>query len=595
MTYQRQGVYRKFNRSVYGQLVNRSLRRRLSDNRSPGQQQGQDPGGFQVTAIPDFALIGNGEEFRLEPDVGAATATSWSFSGLPTDWTGDTATGVIEGTLFDPIAAQTITVSATDGADNDDETFNLTVTDPPNALAALPNGTLVLLIGSGQSNWVSTIESVPAYNETPIANSSLQNSAGSFVAFSHNATFTRLQDYFAQEFESVYPNLRLIISEFGDGGNGFENGAGTFAPGGSAQLELYENVENAYQRLRLGNLPFVVWGMIWIHGNADSNTDADAAAYASQLTNFFQGVRDLVGGVLNVVSHRFWAPTYDSGSASVVARIQQIRDAAVALSQGWINLDDITDAASGLGTDNIHYNQAGNRKNALRAFNALQAQPAPTLIDPNVGIHVYGLDITSAAALPAEITEVDPDGSVFLNPSTAVGLRIRRNAALSYGTHYIRTTNPVSWNFALNFLIRTPTNVADANVIGLSNDPAGWDARTDQTTFVWRADTGNLLVDNTVVDTFGLPGQGVSQINRYMNLEFVRSGDDIVVSAYDMAITTLDVFPSIGTFFRLPLTPFATYTWVGGALTLNNPIMFIDAAGGGTDMRLVLFKEAIPG
>ncbi len=552
-------------------------------------------GNFAINAISPISVVGNGQELTLQPTVINEAATpTWSFSGLPTDWTGDTATGLIQGTQTSvdqstPLTAS-VTVTANDGVESVNETASITINPPPLALASMPAGTPILFIGSGQSNWVSTAQSAPAYADTPIANAVIQNSAGSFIPFEHNPGFSRPQDYFARDFEVQYPNLRLLVVEHGDGGNGFESGTGTFAVGGAARNTLFNFIENAWQRLRLGNVPFVVWGMFWIQGNADANNLAEAQAHGTQLPIFFDDIDALFGFHIPKVVARFWSVNYENPTTPQTPNVQEIRDDHEALSDAWTNLDDITNVAQGMGTDNVHYNQTGNQKNAARALAALNSLPAPTLIDPNQGIHIDGRDITDVNNLPAEITLVSPDSSVLLAPQNLVGMRIRRNNSPGvYGTYYLRATSPMSWDNAVVISMRTGTNAADQNVAGISQDPAAWDARTDNTTIVWRNNTGELMIDNTVVDTFA----GAIAANQFIQLQFQRIDDDIRVEIFSLSIGTLEVFQSFARYFRNPLAPLATYTWVDGALTLTNPIPFLDAHGAGTDFRFLLFKEAL--
>ena len=536
-----------------------------------------------IQSINDITVVGDGTELVITPQrvSGVTQPLTFTPQDLPPRWTVDTATGVMNGTINDAFDQQ-VSVGITDGVDSETDRFQFTITPPTNPFAGLAAGTIVLMPESGQSNKVGTVRAAPS-GLTLSRTWKISTSNNSIESLEPSASFSRPGEYFSALFETANPNLYLLWADHGDGGEGFRDGAGTFAPGGSARLELFRMISSAAEFLLTGDVPFVIGPFPWQHGNAETNNDASANSYESYLVPFYNEVEGALplpqGESLKTIATRFIVPTYDpEATTGVSPRITTVRSALVNNSTKYVNLDDITNTGDPeLSVDNVHYTGVGYQEIAQRLFNSVQSFDASSfnVIDPNVGDHLDTRDYDEDS-LPAELTFVGP---IRYTASSTFGLRLREQG----GNAYVYSSNVKDWNTRKLLRFRGSTSSSHTTLYGISSDPVN---RSAGTTLVLEHATGNILFGATNFGTLLAPASGI-----FYDLEFTRvNTNDIRVRMWTLATNSDTPDPNVnGYFFRNVYIGEVIAT--GAATTLTDPRLLIDIGDG--NLGTVLFKDLL--
>lgn len=231
--------------------------------------------------------------------------------------------------------------------------------------ALAPAGSRVAFILAGQSNaeghgiitFPYSFQRTETYFKSVYTTTPDDGAYQGLVFGTNNSTGTAESDneaepmiYLAETFEGLaIEQLRTI--KVAIGGTGFLNGTGLWASGGALRNAL----RNHYVNPGLSKLTGEVWLMpfLWIQGESDAGTLANANAYESQLRAFFTDLRSSVGisDFPIVVIRLHSGTTYEFKTT-----IQAAQDSIAASDKNvWlINPDAFT-----LTGDNIHYTPEG--------------------------------------------------------------------------------------------------------------------------------------------------------------------------------------------------------------------------------------------
>lgn len=213
----------------------------------------------------------------------------------------------------------------------------------------LPAGSNVLAVHSGQSNWRSDPPTGSPYTG-PQPTAQVWDGTSAFVAYNDQHDIYeppfRNSLAFALEFNAQYPNLNLYVIEFGQGGQGFRNGAGAFADGGAVSTTLTSYLTAAAAALAGSQTSYYICGIFFWQGEDDAGDAGWSAAYQAEADAFFGRLDTAIGQTLHRFIVRIHPNTPGPGTATV-------RAAHAALADTLIDIDSFSTLP-----DNLHYSVA---------------------------------------------------------------------------------------------------------------------------------------------------------------------------------------------------------------------------------------------
>lgn len=283
--------------------------------------------------------------------------------------------------------------------------FGAPIERPTGALSSLPADSDVVVIWSGQSNWVGTPYANAYSGRTPTRAKWWRDTAGNgangpntvdtnpapsrWEPVSSGVNNYRSQHsptiHFINAFEAAYPNLNLYVVEAGKDGGGFANDA--YNPGDQGYTRLQTNMTNALANLEATNPDFKLWAFVWNQWEADAARGETAAVtnYPVKLPAFFTAVRDFANASsLPIVSIKPNA----QNTVYPASHVESTRQTLITHSTAMVNIDDIP-----LLPDGLHYSPASYEIIGAREFEALNqidpqdyvAPPSFTPTETNLG------------------------------------------------------------------------------------------------------------------------------------------------------------------------------------------------------------------
>ena len=211
--------------------------------------------------------------------------------------------------------------------------------------------------------------------------------AGGFRAWENPVVHTALN------LEALYPNLNFYFIEYSSGGDGFLSGAGAFASGGAAEIELLRRVRGAVGAMS-ATLPSFVWGgFIWNQGEAECFSTTNANNFPAQFQILVNKLKILTGNPLMKVHVTRISSQYNSPTTTL---LNLVRGHLVTMGDSWTDVDPVAPnvAALTLPPDldgkNRHQSAAGYALIGSRyaqAVNLFPVYPAGDIFaPPTVGI-----------------------------------------------------------------------------------------------------------------------------------------------------------------------------------------------------------------
>ena len=260
-------------------------------------------------------------------------------------------------------------------------------------LSNLDSGTAVLIIGTGQSNFLGLgAISDPGYTLT---SKIFVRGNGNIFSFDYDGVWETMQFgvninnpqihpshnvgspsfYLANLLETAYPGLNFYFLEVALGGKGFESGAGELASTNTNVNSLRRVFFERFLNRALPSIPEevrnkeVYAAFDFIQGEQDGTDSGWAASYKEQLTYFLGEIDSYVEDIpkhivrLNSAVNQVTIPSYLG-----------IRQAQTELAeeQEHTHLVDIDHIA--LDTDGVHYTAAGYQSIASALFASIQSR-----------------------------------------------------------------------------------------------------------------------------------------------------------------------------------------------------------------------------
>jgi hypothetical protein len=317
-------------------------------------------------------------------------------------------------------------------------------------LASLVPGSKVLLFKAGQSNWQGG--GPDGYSGLlPQKTKYWNGTAFVFIKDGGYRGSANPSYYFANKFETLYPNLELLLVEGGEGGSGFYGGK--WEIGGALRTSVLASFAAGYNAAKaITDKPVYLWGMTWNQGEADADTVPHAVAYATDLPLFVGAVKTAI----NNTSLKF-VPTRLNDSLVGYNQLNAIR----AVHETFIPFVDIDSVP--MHTDNIHYTATGYTQIGQRQFDTMASvnlnqintvtgppPPGPTILD---------YDLKGLSALPSGFTLSSGTIATFNANYTEVVRGATNNWSLKYLTSPV--LNWVDYDVSVTF---TPQGLSTVGV-----------------------------------------------------------------------------------------------------------------------------------
>ncbi len=285
-------------------------------------------------------------------------------------------------------------------------TLDVTPTAPALGLSQIPSGSVVLLLGSGQSNEdgiTQTGFTDPGFNltsKTWFRDTPNTANGAAFVrdydsdswqtmefGVNINAPINASQDrpnpalYLANALESAYPSLEFRFLRYATGGDGFENGSGDF---GDANTSENSTRRVFFERYLMRALPELLTeargkqiycAMYFVHGEQDAQNSTWASAYTTQAANFF----DEINSYFDLSIPKHITRLNDSANTGTLP----FRDTVISQQNTLNNRSDTTVISIdgiAMAADSVHYPAAGYQSIANLIKTSLEAVPLVRLV-----------------------------------------------------------------------------------------------------------------------------------------------------------------------------------------------------------------------
>lgn len=239
---------------------------------------------------------------------------------------------------------------------------------------------LYLLLGQSNSNGEGTVDTgtLPANLSGAFANVKIinRNTGGTFAPLEYGVN---QKDDFAsgrsngigQELElgrllAEYYKTDIYFIKVATGGVGVAAGQPWYYENGSLHTSFESYYNAAVNYFNSNNIEFVVCPAVWVQGEFDARSEADANAYSVNVVNAWNRIKTYVGNsALPIVQVRLRPDIPRTYVATVRAAQEQL--ATDSTTVHWINADDVTMVDSGL-----HYSMNGQIELSNRIFNILK-------------------------------------------------------------------------------------------------------------------------------------------------------------------------------------------------------------------------------
>jgi hypothetical protein len=189
---------------------------------------------------------------------------------------------------------------------------------------------------------------------------------------------------------TIFPNDSIYLVKYGVGGTRLSSAANEWntsingGAGGALYQSFKSTVNSAMANLTTAGKSPTIAGLIWMQGESDTGS-ADAAAYATNLTNFIHKVRsDFALPNMPVVIGRI-TTHYGTAANSAVVRTAEMTVPGQVGHASWINTDDLEQNP----TAPWHYGTQGQIDLGIRFANGIAALTVPepsTLVLAGTGL-----------------------------------------------------------------------------------------------------------------------------------------------------------------------------------------------------------------
>ena len=390
--------------------------------------------------------------------------------------------------------------------------FTFVILDSEGAAAVdeignLPNGSAVIVAFGWQSNGRGHPLGTAYTGAEPTNTQVWDDATDDWIAYvSDSNGYTAPMSptlAFVLKFEADYPNLDLYVIEAGQGGVGFQNGAGPFADGNAIHTETMDKLRAASAALTVARQDYYVLGYSFWQGEKDTESTTWADAYQAQLSGFLDDVDAAMGMEPRKIITRIHPNT-----PQTVADVNTVRAAHVALADTLIDIDSYSTLA-----DNLHFAIADYQAIGESYIDEIKGF-APTLVAAGGALDQSFGGLTE---LPIGWSLDDATASF-----TADGVTITTTSGAQQWRDAFLVGPQVDWARPVEMYFK---GLVSQNAAGLAVDPATWlNAGADSLVSIW----DSLYQGNQNI--FSWDGTDDMVPDQDYRLTYTRSGADIVVT-----------------------------------------------------------------
>jgi hypothetical protein len=304
--------------------------------------------------------------------------------------------------------------------------------------------------------------------------------------FGPEITFGRdMADYF-----SGTPSVSVAIIKYGNGGTNLHTqwkagGDATTTGDGSEYVIFQDTVTAGLAAIAAANPgnTVMIAGMIWMQGESDNNTAANASAYQANLTSFIADVRATYGANLPFVIGEIAVNGGNSNTATI--RAAQAAVAAADSFTGFVDVDTF-----GM-QDNLHFSPAGQMSLGSGFSSVLQTPFVPDASPPTPDPMTFSVApsaVNQSSVTMTATTAADVSGVEYFFENTAGGGNGGSDSGWQDGAVYVDIGLLAGAEYS--YRVRARDKSAAQNVTGFSSSIAATTASAGAaTTIISNGDT----------------------------------------------------------------------------------------------------------